>query len=934
MHSLLRFMWCLMAIIAVRPATLAADSDLSPELRELRKVLHAPLAADVPESLALENRRQAISDITLRLCRLVDLRDALLLDTWRDGDADATVSAIDRSLRAAIRARFEAMTRASLRANDDAVRLAAVSIIIETDDRLRSQPFNSWNLSALAPDLAELATTSTSRAVCFQALTALGHLECDTRTVAQVCIAILQSPDPELRRRAAQAMCQIGTTIHKVADSQGASHGWTVPAIASGILEVLRFASVGLRDRDSLVRQECALCLDQFAQAAGQLVLDPRIRATALPSPDVNNLFCALREETTGLSAALNDSDPAVRLGCREALLDMAVAAERWQQVTACAGLDAHGTSGPGSPGYPNSQGASGLQSSAPALARGLLDADVKARRAAAEALEGLGEGAQSAESGLVQALSDQDLFVRWAALRALCRLPHLDAARAIPAISRLVRDSDLDVRIAAAKGLGALKCSQPEAIEALTRAVNDREPALQVAAIQALAAIGPQARSAIPAIAEGMATPDPRVRSAAATGLASFGPESAPYVEVIGSGTADVDPKVRRAAGDAMLAIAAPPSPTNASLVTALSLTTQDRPTTPAAPSRDKTHLMTTLDLVNHDRPGTSALMPQAPPAPLSASAAQASLPIGPVAAATGERPPPESSNGPDLGGPISQSELPPAQDSSEPVRNTGRTVTLPVISTGPPVRPINPPPDTIPPLGPGNSVNLPASSLAGTAGMPDVQPAMTSTQDSSLTGGTVRLPVISTSPPARQINAAPDTIPPVGPANSLNLPASSIAGAAMASPDVQPATISKQGISTLAAATQALNVAGWKPAVQVSFGEQPQAESVKRDVPFTPPKPIETAFSAGGDYTQYNQPPAHLPPGVIAISPGAIVMRAPVSDSAASLGSATTWQSYKPATTDSAIAVSRPLPPAQPWISPPAYAFDPSRVIAASSR
>src|SRR5262249_52879361 len=163
------------------------------------------------------------------------------------------------------------------------------------------------------------------------------------------------------------------------------------------------------------------------------------------------------------------------------------------------------------------------------------VDPDVGARRAAAEALEGLGPAAQSAESSLVQALGDEDLFVRWVAMRALCRLPHLDTALAGPAISRLVRDSDLDVRIAAARSLGVLRCSRPEAIEALCRAVNDREPALQVAAIQALAAIGPPARCAIPSIAEGMTTPDPRVRAAAAAGLAAFGPDSAPYVVVLG---------------------------------------------------------------------------------------------------------------------------------------------------------------------------------------------------------------------------------------------------------------------------------------------------------------------------------------------------------------------------------------------------------------
>jgi hypothetical protein len=98
------------------------------------------------------------------------------------------------------------------------------------------------------------------------------------------------------------------------------------------------------------------------------------------------------------------------------------------------------------------------------------------------------------------------------------------------------------------------------------------------------------------------------------------------------------------------------------------------------------------------------------------------------------------------------------------------------------------------------------------------------------------------------------------------------------------------------------------------------------------TAPKPIEAAFSAGGDYTQFDAP-AHLPGGVIAMSSGAAPVATTGAIPAASFGAATTWQSYKPASTDSVIAVSRPLPPGQPLMTPPAYTLDPSRIIAASS-
>src|SRR5438045_9174830 len=113
MHSLSlqRFSWCIVAVIllTIGAAAPASEPDLSPQVRELRDALHVPIAANVPEPVALQTRRQAISDIAARLCRLTDLRDALLLETWRDGDADTAVASIDGALRTGISATLQSM---------------------------------------------------------------------------------------------------------------------------------------------------------------------------------------------------------------------------------------------------------------------------------------------------------------------------------------------------------------------------------------------------------------------------------------------------------------------------------------------------------------------------------------------------------------------------------------------------------------------------------------------------------------------------------------------------------------------------------------------------------------------------------------------------------------------------------------------------------
>src|SRR5262249_37377928 len=146
--------------------------------------------------------------------------------------------------------------------------------------------------------------------------------------------------------------------------------------------------------------------------------------------------------------------------------------------------------------------------------------------------------------------------------------------------------------------------------------------------------------------------------------------------------------------ASEAMLTIAAaPPSqpspseraaggqgelirPSTAPLVTRLELVSRM--------SRSTTPLVTTLELVSHDRPAISAPIQSAPPAPLPVSAAQKSVPIGPLAAANGQPVSRPSVAGPDLGMASSQDAtgLPVSSESAK----DARTVTPPAILTAPP--------------------------------------------------------------------------------------------------------------------------------------------------------------------------------------------------------------------------------------------------------
>lgn len=101
-----------------------------------------------------------------------------------------------------------------------------------------------------------------------------------------------------------------------------------------------------------------------------------------------------------------------------------------------------------------------------------------------AELVRTLGELPTSAsQSSLLAAMADESPHVRTAACKALGRQP---SSEGFAAVSQAVAsDTDLDVRIAAAKELG--KFREEGAPAALRPALDDNDPALQLAAMQSL---------------------------------------------------------------------------------------------------------------------------------------------------------------------------------------------------------------------------------------------------------------------------------------------------------------------------------------------------------------------------------------------------------------------------------------------------------------
>jgi HEAT repeat protein len=204
-------------------------------------------------------------------------------------------------------------------------------------------------------------------------------------------------------------------------------------------------------------------------------------------------------------------------------------------------------------------------------LARSLADEDWFVQLAAAQALQNLGERARPAIPALVWALYPRDTVKDFRPVRcgaAMVALARIDprakelegalrlivekllenerqgsfGARAtgarllgdcgaaalpvLPAVIRLLKDPDGDVRVAAAEALLKIapKTQDEAALGVLADALKSPELLIRLRAAEALAGRGPQARSALPALAAALEDPEPEIRQAAREALKIVG--------------------------------------------------------------------------------------------------------------------------------------------------------------------------------------------------------------------------------------------------------------------------------------------------------------------------------------------------------------------------------------------------------------------------
>jgi HEAT repeat protein len=423
---------------------------------------------------ALRDRRPRVAETAADgLARLgpdvvPDLGDALL---DRKCQARRPAAQYLGDLGPEARAAFPALVR-TLRDEDVWLRLGAASALVRIDA--------DAGAAAAVPALAEIVDSKKNHPVVQNALTALKDLGPRARAAVPALARALQDDDRLFRNRAADALGAVGPGAAAAVPALGEllqNENRTLRVAAARALWRIN------RDR-AAVAMLIQICeekdghLGEAVDALGEIGPDAELAVPVLKRalqdatyPEREPLALALwrLQRPTEVSGVVSDPRQEA-LAVLLRLLREGTVLERWSAIRAVRDV------GPEA------------RAAVPALVRLLQNEEPSLRDEAANALRAVDPGAREAVPMLTALLGDANPYVRLAAARALARgerrppelvpvLVHLlewssdlrddaaatlaalgpDARPAVPALRRLLRDSDRNVYVAAARALRQL---------------------------------------------------------------------------------------------------------------------------------------------------------------------------------------------------------------------------------------------------------------------------------------------------------------------------------------------------------------------------------------------------------------------------------------------------------------------------------------------
>jgi HEAT repeat protein len=174
-------------------------------------------------------------------------------------------------------------------------------------------------------------------------------------------------------------------------------------------------------------------------------------------------------------------------------------------------------------------------------------------------ALGEFGPKAKAAVPDLTRLLADPNVEMRMQAAFTLGKIGP-DAKSAVPALAKALGDSHTPVQYGAAFALGKIAVKDKEAMAALAKLLDSQDHLLKIASAWALAKMDPQDKarydSSIKTLADSLKDENEHVRAAAAQGLLDLNPPRETLAPLIVDMMAEKNPMVRAHIADALASL------------------------------------------------------------------------------------------------------------------------------------------------------------------------------------------------------------------------------------------------------------------------------------------------------------------------------------------------------------------------------------------